>query len=406
MLDNPIDAYLRVAEAKNRNRQQANQDLGSIGQTLGQGMGQIGQMVQAQKQKQLLDQLMMAMKSNGQIPQGPQMPTGPAIQGPQGYMPPGAGPSAVPAGQFPMPPKPQPIDNSNLINSLMMKLAPQEAIKANFERQDPYKQALTAQANAEAQKSLRPPKQSPEYQPYGISPQGTGLALDKFTGKAIDTGMKVSPTKDPNALDFKEQLRQDKLAKEYRDRVQRVVSTRSGGLGQQDQKVNQAIHLRSMVNQSWNPNTKTYELPEMQQGELVMGLANLVSGTNVSNLEQLRSITPRTSQGDAAHLISYWTGKPLTNQPQEMIKNLVTSIDRQGQISEKLRNKYISGLKGLVPSGLNREDADSISKSELSSSFEDILKESPDQGLTDGSGLTPQEQAEYDALNKRFGGSR
>lgn len=150
MLDNPIDAYLRVAEARNRNRQQANQDMAGIGQGLGESLSAVSQQIQAQKQKQLLNQLMQAMQTQGQVPQGPQMPSGPAIQGPQGYAPPGAGPSTVPSGQFPMPPKPQPLDNTNLINSLMTRLDPQAAIKANFDRQDPLKISEINKNNASA----------------------------------------------------------------------------------------------------------------------------------------------------------------------------------------------------------------------------------------------------------------
>jgi hypothetical protein len=392
-LDNPIDAYLRAAQVQNQNRVQANQDLGSIGQGLGQGMSSIGQMVQEHKKKQVLQQLMQAMRQQGQPQQGPPLPG--VGMGMKGQQPPASGMGASSP------------DQSSLINSLMMQLDPESGIKAMYEQQDPYKRALTAQVNAETQAKLRPPKPANVFKPFGESPSQTGLLVDESTGEIKDTGVKVAPKKNQDSLDAKETARQDRLAKEYRDRVQKVVGARTGGLGMQDQKVDQAIHLRSMVNQSWNPQTKTYELPEMQQGELVMGLANLVSGSQVSNIEQLKAITPKTARGDMAHLISYWSGTPVTNQPQEMIKNLVTSIDRQGQVSEKLRDKYVKGLKNLRPKGLNQEEGDNIEGTELTSSFSDILKESPDQGSGPSSGgLTPQEQAEFRLLDAKYGGKR
>jgi hypothetical protein len=60
------------------------------------------------RQKQLIQKLAMAMQNYNQPQQGPQMPTGPAIQGPQGYVPPNQGPnsSAIPSGQYPMPQNP------------------------------------------------------------------------------------------------------------------------------------------------------------------------------------------------------------------------------------------------------------------------------------------------------------
>lgn len=51
-LDNPIGAILQAAEAKNRNRQQANQDIASLGQSLGQSADVFAKQIQARKQKQ------------------------------------------------------------------------------------------------------------------------------------------------------------------------------------------------------------------------------------------------------------------------------------------------------------------------------------------------------------------
>jgi hypothetical protein len=133
----PWEMFMQSADRQNQNRQQMNQDIAGIGQGLGQTFGNIGQMVGEQKKKAILNQIIAAMRANGLPQQGPQIPTGPAIQGPEGYSPPNQGPNstAIPAGQFPMPKNPvsgmgSPAqDNNPLIESLIMQYDPQQAIK-------------------------------------------------------------------------------------------------------------------------------------------------------------------------------------------------------------------------------------------------------------------------------------
>lgn len=240
--------------------------------------------------------------------------------------------------------------------------------------------ALTEQNLGQLLPAVMKQKPSLEWAPTGeYTKDGKAIFYDKTSGKEMTGDISGVPKKSSSGdNDYKRNKQQDALEKNYADRLQRVIGARSGGLGLQDSKVDQAIHLRTMINQSWNPQTKTYELPEMQQGELVMGLANLMSGSSVSNMEQLKSITPRTASGDMAHLVSYWTGTPITNQPQAMIKNLIYSIDRQGKTSQKLRDKYMNGLKALKPKDLDQDRADAIAAAQLTSSFQDVLDEAPD----------------------------
>lgn len=266
---------------------------------------------------------------------------------------------------------------------------------------NPLQQSEMTKNYAEAGKASNPPM---EWSDTGrTTKKGFPILVNKTSGEEkIGT---IAGAKGPSdADDFKHTVLQDRLEKEYQDRIMKVVGSRTGGLGLQDQKVDQAIHLRSMVNQSWNPQTKTYEIPEMQQGELIIGLANLMSGSSVGSMEQLRSITPRTAQGDTAHLVSYWTGKPVTNQPQEMIKNLVSSIDRQGKVAEQLRDKYMSGIKMLRPKDLDKDRADAIAAASLTSSFSDTLKDSPDQdGGSSQAYSDPGKEARYQAWKKSQG---
>lgn len=50
-LDNPINAWLQLAKAKNQNRRQAMADAQGIGENIGQGFNTIGQAIQEQKKK-------------------------------------------------------------------------------------------------------------------------------------------------------------------------------------------------------------------------------------------------------------------------------------------------------------------------------------------------------------------
>ena len=100
----PWEMFMQAEQAKNQNRRNMYQDIAGLGQGLGEGFNTIGQSMQEEKKKQLLQQIVQAMQQKGQ-----------PIPGPQGYTPPGSTGTA-PAGQ--------PIDNSNQINALMMQYDP------------------------------------------------------------------------------------------------------------------------------------------------------------------------------------------------------------------------------------------------------------------------------------------
>lgn len=150
---NPIDAFLQVGEAKNRNRQQALENIASIGQGLGQGFNTIGQAIQEAKKKQILNQLVQAMQQKGQ-----------PIPGPQGYVPPNQGPAstAVPAGQ------PAP-GNNQLLQSLMMQYDPQSAMRM---MPTPLQQSEIEKNNALAKRYQQmSPKPTPQGPGSPLTPQ-------------------------------------------------------------------------------------------------------------------------------------------------------------------------------------------------------------------------------------------
>src|SRR6185436_19329650 len=68
---------------------------------------------------------------------------------------------------------------------------------------------------------------------------------------------------------------QDLLEKDYSTILARGLSSRSGGLGLEDAKVQQANHLLAMFEADYNPKTGQYDIPLVQQKEMALGLARL-----------------------------------------------------------------------------------------------------------------------------------
>lgn len=177
----------------------------------------------------------------------------------------------------------------------------------------------------------------------------------------------------------KEDLNQDKLEKQYADRLQKVIGFRSGGLGLQDSKVNQAIDLRVLLNQYYDPKTDSYNVPPAQHSELALGLARLVSPTGQVGVELEKLLRQKTGREALANALIYAGFDPTAvgGSTQSVIKMFKDSIDRQGETAERLRDKYISGLKGLYPTGLKQDRIDRLNKAEMTNSFREMLKESP-----------------------------
>lgn len=160
---------------------------------------------------------------------------------------------------------------------------------------------------------------------------------------------------------------QQPLEKDYKNTLLKELSNRSGGLGLQDQKVNQAIHLRSLFDQYYDPKTGNYNVPEVQYAELAMGLANLVSGSNTVSDSTRDAIMQKTAAGDFKGAITYITGNPQNGTTQEVLKNLKDSIDRQGAVAEDLRDQAVMFLRGLAPTDLDPTRRDALEKNTLAS---------------------------------------
>jgi hypothetical protein len=148
----------------------------------------------------------------------------------------------------------------------------------------------------------------------------------------------------------------------------------------QDAKVNQAIHLRALADQYYDPSTSSYNVPQAQYSEMVMGLASLVANSNTATDSSRREINQKTAAGDINGLASYLTGTPKNASTQEMMRNLIDSIDRQGSIAEQERNAYTG-------------------KTNYGSSFNNFLSKSPSKqenpAFTGGSGAQYMGGSEY-----------
>lgn len=145
---------------------------------------------------------------------------------------------------------------------------------------------------------------------------------------------------------------QNKLEQEYRTVLARGLSSRSGGLGLEDAKVQQANHLTALMDQSYDPKTDTYNIPRVQQTELAMGLARLISPGGVVSEKTVNDINQATAKGDFNKALTYVTGTPFNGTTQDLVKMYRDSIIRQGQTAQQNREGEMAYLRGLAPTDL------------------------------------------------------
>ncbi len=160
---------------------------------------------------------------------------------------------------------------------------------------------------------------------------------------------------------------QQKLEQQYRSILAKELSNRTGGLGLQDSKVNQAVHLKALYDSYYDPKTKNYNIPTAQYSELVLGLANLLSPTGNTSEGERAELKSRTAAGNLKGAVQYVTGEPQNGNTQAIIKNLVDSINRQGVISEQLRDQDVLFLQGLAPTDLEPDRRAAMEKNLLPS---------------------------------------
>lgn len=149
--------------------------------------------------------------------------------------------------------------------------------------------------------------------------------------------------------------RQEQLEQQYRGVLQRTLSSRSGGLGLEDQKVNQAKHLLAIFDQNHDPKTGEYAIPKMMVNELALGLARLTSPTGTVGLELERDLNQRSLKGDLAGIATYLTGQPVSGSTQAIFRMFKDSIAQQGQVAEQNRERYFDAIRAMAPTDLADE---------------------------------------------------
>lgn len=145
---------------------------------------------------------------------------------------------------------------------------------------------------------------------------------------------------------------QDALEQEYRTVLARGLSSRSGGLGLEDAKVQQANHLLALMDQSFDPKTGVYNIPKVQYEELALGLARLVSPGGTVGEGMKNDLVQATAEGDLLKVATYLTGHPFNGSTQDVFKMLRESIERQGKVALDNREGEMRYLRGLAPTDL------------------------------------------------------
>lgn len=155
---------------------------------------------------------------------------------------------------------------------------------------------------------------------------------------------------------------QQKLEQQYRGVLSKEFSSRTGALGVENGKVNQANHLDALLKQYYDPKTGDYNVPTAQYAELVMGLATLVSPSGSAEADRA-ALMSKTAAGDLKGAVQYITGVPQDGNTQEIIKNLVDSIDRQAEIATNNRESALQNLRDQAPTDLEQSRIDALNKS-------------------------------------------
>ncbi len=186
---------------------------------------------------------------------------------------------------------------------------------------------------------------------------------------------------------------QQKLEQQYRQVLSKEFSARTGALGVENAKVNQANHLNSLFTQYYDPKTGNYNIPTSQYAELAIGLANLISPAGSSSDADRAEIKAKTAAGDIKGAIQYITGVPQNGNTQDIIKNLIDSVDRQAETATRNREAALQNMRDQAPTDLESSRIDKLNKSTemvgyegddriAKSAVNDYVKAHPDKAAT------------------------
>lgn len=215
----------------------------------------------------------------------------------------------------------------------------------------------------------------------GEAPQTHADMMESLRDEGIDpkflfkdSPIYVPPSKkesDPAVFALKEEQRQDRLENNFANRLTKIINSRSGGLGLQDSKVNQAIDLMTMVEEAYDPKTGEYTIPPAYHMELALGLARLLSPTGVPHESTIQALKQATAREGLAGALIYFGVDPkqVGGTTQSVTRLFIDSIKRQGEIAEELRNKYMNDLKKTAPKDLEKERLEGLINNVWGNSF-------------------------------------
>jgi hypothetical protein len=158
---------------------------------------------------------------------------------------------------------------------------------------------------------------------------------------------------------------QAKLYQQGATLIRGALSNRSGGVGLEHAKVLQANHLLSLLEQSYDPKTDDYKIPNTQYNELALGLAKLVAPGGVVGEGMMEHFQDATAKGDLAKILKWATGNPVPANTQSLTKYLKDSIVRQGQTAAQNRENDMAAWRGLLSPDLDAERRQRLEAVEL-----------------------------------------
>lgn len=203
-----------------------------------------------------------------------------------------------------------------------------------------------------------------------------------------------------------DRARQDKLFNQaVSDIAVKQVSYRSGSIGTQDAKVSQAVHARQLINQAYDPKTGQYDVTQVPYGELSESLGNLLSGGTGSSDARIAALKQATLSGDINKMKTYIDGVPSNATSQDVLKQLVKMIDRQGVTSEEIRDGDLDRLKHSVldGSGLSSDSKKSMFNSPpVGVSYKEYMNKSPDYQASQIPENRPAGATHYSPSTKQF----
>ncbi len=212
-----------------------------------------------------------------------------------------------------------------------------------------------------------------------VDPSTMKPAINPIWKSRIEKQQAAQATYDVNQP-FKEEVRQDRNIKTAETYLVNSLKQRGGAIGLQNSKVDAAIHARALINQSYDPATGQYNISQVPYGELSESMGALLSGQSGSSEGRIAALKQKTAQGDINGALTYLTGKPSNATSQDAIKQLVGIIDRQGEVSEDLRDNAFDKMKELPTfKRLDSDSLDSLKSQHLGNSFKEELQNAPDK---------------------------